>query len=309
MENTTVPLLITALVLLVSFILIVRSAFHQGLAWGFVVLLFSPLATIILGVVHWQVVKKPFMFFMAALSLYAYLFIQQFSSHGSMEIVDSVNQLRQLSLKQQQGNVSKEEAEQQMNQMMAKLTNQLDSSVKRLRDTGTISEAEFAQYQERRAKQNIGREYQTPATSAYADDPDNRAPLNVYREETRKINTVADGDKKSFEEIILEKEQQQRKQRAAEENNLMALHDKIREKKHSSLSSKPIDMKNINDYIGLELEIDDSNNIRRNGIMYKVTDDHLLLYKELYGGRLEFQIEKQNIRQIRLSKNISNRQN
>jgi hypothetical protein len=108
-------------------------------------------------------------------------------------------------------------------------------------------------------------------------------------------------------DIVQEKKQQRERQRVLEQESIKTLHDKIRSKKNVATAEKTIRLKDISKYIGSELVVHDNNNLTHTGIMYKATDEYLQLYKELHGGRFDFQIEKQNIRQIRLSNNNSKR--
>ena len=300
MDGTSVALIVSSIVVFITYIWVVRAAFQQSLGWGFVVLLFSPISTIFLGIARWQHVKKPFLVYMTTFTIYAVLAMKMFTSYGGMDMLDTAYEMSQLAQMQQRGDMSEEEAQVQANAMLEKLSGQLGSAMDGLKNAGVISEAELAQVRQKMAEsipQNTGG---SSADSISYDALRNRA-IAEAEARTHEVALVDEDKEKSFQQIMEEKTVAQEKQRAGQADKIKAMHSKLSSKNQPELPQATINMSNISSYIGSELMVLDANNVTHTGIMHKTTKKYLQFYKELHGGRFEFQIARENVRNVRLS--------
>lgn len=309
--DIAIALIICSVILLVSFIWVVTAAFKQSAGWGLVVLLFSPIATIFLGIARWHEVKKPFLLYMTTFTLYTVLALKMFSSYGGLDMFSTAYEVTQLTQMQQNGELSEEEAQAKVNAMLQKLSGQLGHSLEKLRDAGVISDTELTQYRQR-LEQDVNAEADKPYTANISlDELRNRAMVKAKEEaknepaiQAENLHVDEDADK-SFQQIILEKRAARERERAKQAEKIKALHAKLSPSKQATGQRQRIAIKDISAYIGSELIVQDTNNVSHTGIMSQVTKRHLHLYKELHGGRFEFQIPHENVNSIHLSNAVT----
>ena len=91
------PLLtqLSGIMALLALIWLSIRAFRKHPAWGFVVLLLSPIGASIFGINHWADEKKPFLTYITTFTLSLSLAIYLFSSWGGWELVQAYNRVQQ----------------------------------------------------------------------------------------------------------------------------------------------------------------------------------------------------------------------
>jgi len=107
-------LVILGLVIFITWIWLVVVAFQESVGWGLIVLIlsffFSPIPVIIFAAMNWQVAKKPFLIHIIATVL---LIVFGFSFIWGL-----VQETMEMEQQQQQGELSEEEAQRRMFEML-----------------------------------------------------------------------------------------------------------------------------------------------------------------------------------------------
>lgn len=91
------PLLIrlSGILALLALIWLSIRAFRKHAAWGFLVLLFSPVGATLFGIRHWAEVKKPFLAYTGTFTLFVSLALYLFTSWGGWELIQARYRVQQ----------------------------------------------------------------------------------------------------------------------------------------------------------------------------------------------------------------------
>lgn len=86
---------LSGIMTLLALLWISIHAFRKHTAWGFLVLLLSPIGASIFGISHWATEKKPFLAYITSLTLCLTLGVCLFSSWGGWELVQAYSRVEQ----------------------------------------------------------------------------------------------------------------------------------------------------------------------------------------------------------------------
>lgn len=301
MDSLGLTPLISSILFLITFIWMLFVSFRQSLWWGIAILFFSPISTVIFAYSHWDKAKKPVVAYMAALIFYMFTFTSLISSMFGGDVVNTMSDMQDIAEQQQRGELTDQEARQKINTILSGLTEQLDNLATQPGIPGQVNNENSIPEQEQLRK-GLERLTGTIPGTGTADDK----MINTFKNEQSHSIPPSMTAQKSNDDVVQEifgrKEEPSKEQLAKQDREANAMHSKITpRKKKSKKNRKPIAYHDLARFMGKSLDIQLSDSRMQSGILDKVTENHIELYRILSGGRFAFEIKRNNIKQVFIS--------
>lgn len=293
---SSIPL-ISSMLLLITFIWMLIIAFGKSARWGFAILFFSPISTIIFAFEHWSKAKKPVVAFLAALIFHIYTVGSIVSSMFGGNVVNTYQDMQEIVAQRQQGELSEQEAQQKITTIIQNLTGQLNTTSTNPGSSG---------------QQNI--DNTSPSTDPLRNGLErlsgnlpnilatNKGNFDTSKDD--KNHTYASPAKpqkshdEAMEEVFGHKKKPDKEALIKRNREANAMHSKVTTTNKTPRHRKPIIYERLPGYLGKTLEIQFSDSRLQSGVLQHVENNHIVLYRDLSGGRFTFEIYRDKIKNI-----------
>lgn len=300
MDSLGITPLISSTLLLITFIWMLFTSFKRGVLWGILILFFSPISTIVFAYSHWDVAKKPVVAFMVAFIFHLYIVTNLFSSIVGGDMVDTMSEVQEIAEQRQRGEMTEQEAKQKIEEMLGNIAGRIDSSAKKHGIPGQLNNNNSAPDKDQVLK-GLERITGTIPGKRTADDEMVSTLKNEQSHSIPSSPTAQKSDDEALQKLFGRKEKPDREQLSNQAREAKAIHSKLIPRKKKSHNRKPIAYDDLTRFMDEKLDVHLSDERMQQGVLSKVTKDHIELYRILSGGRFTFEIERNKIKHIFIS--------